>query len=363
MHTGATFSLKVSRLSCGAMLAVMLIHSSDIVVGVDVVTWETVLLHFVGSSLTSWAVPYFFVVSGFFFWKSRDIWSNGLVAWKMTLRKKARTLLVPYLFWCIIGAVCVLPLIVWSNHVAGRGLFERTFIQSGTIWGSIVDCFGLDVTPRGNVPLWYVRALLSIFILSPLFVFVIRRMKWGGFCLACACAFVSPFLSIPFVTYQVRGLGYFYFGMMLSEYAWVKGHVPKKAVAVSGILVLLLFVDDLIWHKCTVFLPVALMSFIWGFYDFIPRFHKESTLPMWMRWTFWVYCLHILPTGYLLAIGRALFGKTNRIAVLLMFIIPLLVLSFSLVIGMCVNRFFPKVFGLLTGGRGCNSPERKVYKC
>ena len=173
MYTDTTFSLKVSRLSFFAMLAVMFIHSSDIIGGGDVVTRETVLLHFVGSSLTSWAVPFFFVVSGFFFWRSRDRWGNGLVAWKMTLLKKARTLLVPYLFWCAIGAVCVLPLVVCSNHVAGRALFERTFIRSGTLSGSLIDCLGVGGVPIGNVPLWYVRALLSIFVLSPLFVFLI----------------------------------------------------------------------------------------------------------------------------------------------------------------------------------------------
>lgn len=272
MYTDTTFSLKVSRLSFCAMLAVMFIHSSDIIGGGDVCTWETVLLHFVGSSLTSWAVPFFFVVSGFFFWKSRDRWSNGMVAWKTTLMKKARTLLVPYLFWCAIGAVCVLPLVVWSNHVAGRALFERTFITSGTLSGSLIDCLGIDGVPIGNVPLWYVRALLSIFFLSPLFVFLIRRIKWIGFGLACACVFVNPYLSIPFVTDQMRGLGYFYFGMMLAECEWIKNHVSKKILVISGIGVLFLVVDDLLWHKCTVFLPIALMIFLWGLYDLF--FHR-----------------------------------------------------------------------------------------
>ncbi len=353
MYTDLRFSLKISVLSFCAMLAVMFIHSSDIVGGGDIVTWETVLLHFMGSSLTSWAVPFFFVVSGFFFWRTGELWRNGLGAWKTTLRKKMRTLVVPYLMWCIIGAVSVLPLVLWSNHIAGRSLFERTFIQSGTFGRSLIDLFGIEFVPIGNVPLWYVRTLISIFIFSPLFIFMIRRIKWIGFCLACVCAFASPFLSIPFVTYQSRGLGYFYFGMMLAECTWVKNHVPKSTVVVSGIIVLLLLVDDLTWRKCAAILPAALMTFLWGLYDHFPRVQRDFTLPWWMRQTFWVYCLHMIPTGYLLAMGRFFLEKSNRVAVLLMFIIPPMALLLSLVMGACVNRFSSTVFLLLTGGRGC----------
>ena len=352
------FSQKASFLSFGAILAVMFIHSSDIVPEFAL-TWKGALIHFVGTSLTSWAVPFFFTVSGYFFWIKRGDWSDVCGAWKKVLSKKIRTLGVPYLLWCVIGALCISPLIMYSNHVTGRPLVERSIFGANSLIGTLCACFGIDGTPIGNVPLWYVRALISIFLMAPLFVFVIKRMKWVGLLLACTCVFIRPFYEVPFITYQVRGLGYFYFGMMLSDCDCIRKPVSVRNVLLGAVVVLVLLIDDMTMRICTVFLPVALMFLLWGCYDVFSWPRNVAEVPWSVRQTFWIYCLHMIPTGYLLAIGRLCLGKTDVAAVLFMFVIPPIALLFSLLCGFVINKYCPVAYCALTGGRGTKYSEKK----
>lgn len=333
-------------LSFLAMLSVMFIHSSA--AGTDNYTFfENAILHFFGTSLTSWAVPFFFCVSGYFFWYRK------VVDWKEMFKKKFRTLLVPYLIWALIGTLLALPLVIFNNYVSGRVLLERTVFESGSVIRGIVECFGLDGHPRGNVPLWYVRSLISIFILAPVLVLVIRRMKWIGFCVAIFLMWVIPFKSIPYLINQARGLGYFYLGMMLSECDLSRMKVSWKWVGFSGLFLIILFVDDMKTHIFTPLLPLVLGGFIWACYDVFVGERCCPHVPWAVRQTFWVYCFHMIPMSYLLAAGRYCLGKGGAVAVLMMFTVPVLVFPISILVALGVRKFTPRGFQVLTGGRGC----------
>ena len=62
------------------------------------------------SLLTEIAVPYFFIISGFFFFRISYYEKNNY--FKM-LKKKAKTLLIPFIFWNIVGGgycACIIGL-------------------------------------------------------------------------------------------------------------------------------------------------------------------------------------------------------------------------------------------------------------
>lgn len=65
------------------------------------------------------AVPTFFMVSGYFFFTNLYKWDNG-VYWTK-IKKRARTLLLPYILWIIIGIT--LPYIVSLIMHMGGGKF------------------------------------------------------------------------------------------------------------------------------------------------------------------------------------------------------------------------------------------------
>lgn len=88
-----TASEKSRVLSCLAMVAVVIGHSRP----------ETLMGRVVGR-FTLFAVPLFFTVSGFYFIKSLEKYDRMVL-----IKKKVKTLLVPYLCWCLLGWMVFRP--------------------------------------------------------------------------------------------------------------------------------------------------------------------------------------------------------------------------------------------------------------
>lgn len=71
----------------------------------DPANWVAAIELFI-SKMTEMAVPYFFIISGYFFFKRNYYsWDN----YKDMIIKKTRTLLVPYICWVIIGHIIMVP--------------------------------------------------------------------------------------------------------------------------------------------------------------------------------------------------------------------------------------------------------------
>ena len=103
--------------------------------------------------LTLWSVPWFFMVSGYFFFLSLQKYRPLELS-----KKKIQSLVLPYVLWCILG---------WC--------FWQPEFPSG-VGRAMCSLFGLQATifPAGNWPLWYTRALL-IFMMSGIVVYAMFR--------------------------------------------------------------------------------------------------------------------------------------------------------------------------------------------
>lgn len=131
-------SIKIRIISFIAIIAVVGWHSEC---GSSVEQW-------VIPWFTTWSVPWFFIVSGFFYIKTMES-----VSPIQFLYKKAKTLIVPYLIWCLAGwCMWQPPHTEWS--LAVFGLSRSTF-------------------PSGNLPMWYIRALI-IFMTAGLIIYSVR---------------------------------------------------------------------------------------------------------------------------------------------------------------------------------------------
>ena len=137
-------STKIRTISMVAMLAVVAWHSEC---GASVEKW-------VIPWFTTWSVPWFFLVSGFFFVKTADKMGR-----ESFLRKKFKSLLIPYTFWCVVGWC------LWQPSLSGCG---------GELLGLSSAIF-----PRGNWPLWYVRALIIFMLISILIYPLCMRLRRG----------------------------------------------------------------------------------------------------------------------------------------------------------------------------------------
>ena len=103
------------------------------------------------------AVPLFFVISGYFFVNSYEKYG-----WGQLLRRKIRTLYVPMVIWTTLALIILLPIRLYS----------------GNDIPDFISFIGIPLMMTEHcrsVHFWYVRALLVLFCLGPLLYAVVRR--------------------------------------------------------------------------------------------------------------------------------------------------------------------------------------------
>lgn len=146
-------SRKLRIISFIATIGVVIIHTNHLerLVGTPFAWWVGNIIGY----LNRWAVPYFFVISGFFFERAFQ-GQKILPYWGSFLQKKKYALFVPYLLWGIVYGLPVMSALqvgvalqhgaedVWAKTVTGyvgalghllfgRSIFAK-FILQGISW-------------------------------------------------------------------------------------------------------------------------------------------------------------------------------------------------------------------------------------
>ncbi len=158
------------------MLLVVYIHTTlaaTVVAGADVTTYgqfpiHDALHHLVSEIVGGLAVPTYFLISGFlFFWKEQTFTAS---IYKAKLKSRCRTLLVPYIFWSL---VWLLVLLVAQTLFPAMLSGKNALIVDYT-WQDWID---VCLANNAMNPLWFVRDLFLLFVLSPLVYVCIKYLK------------------------------------------------------------------------------------------------------------------------------------------------------------------------------------------
>ena len=160
----------ISQLRLPLMLLVMLAHSySAVRTGYTLWGdgWETyeVLKLAVSQTLAKVAMPTFFVMSGYLFFADVTTWDMQTYGRK--IKRRAKTLLLPYLLWNALMALKVktfslnLFWVYW--HEAGRQ----------------TDWLGNEqlLTAPADMPLWFLRDLMVVSLLTPIIYIGVRKCR------------------------------------------------------------------------------------------------------------------------------------------------------------------------------------------
>ncbi len=149
-------------------------HASDFSL-LDVLRW------WCSGALPTFAVPLFFCISGFLFFRGSSAtalptWENYRTKW----RRRVSTLLVPYLVWNVLRF-----LLYWGRH--DWDSFPLRWQRAGgwnIFWGShdigrdVVGALGIPLghlTAPIDVPLWFVRDLMVMVLFAPFLALWMRR--------------------------------------------------------------------------------------------------------------------------------------------------------------------------------------------
>ena len=303
------------------------------------------------------AVPFFFLVSGYLL----ALHAGEPGWWKSALRKRVRTLLVPYLIWSVAFA---LVLFAASAIKELPALPDRAFV---TEWLTAKKglVFGLDVTDVPLlVPLWYVRTLAILAIASPLILGILGRCGKSAlyFLFAVSLLFsfaveyrpeiiFDPVIKAFRQTLHPESVFYFSLGLWLQTTSRRSDRIGLRrsplvlsvsaslAVALLVLRVILIFSDRPYLVPYAVVVPFVLIAF----WESVPDTPWPAGLT---SLSFPIYILHyfVLHAADVLLAGRG--DNVLRIVV-----VYLLAVLLSAACALALRRFAPRFAAVAFGGR------------
>ena len=299
------------------------------------------------SALTSVAVPLFYTISGFLFFKG--ITSTGQCLYK--IRKRVRTLLVPYLIWNIFF---VLWFVVLTEIPHVSKYINSDILSNYSIQNPLNTLCNLFIKPAG-FHLWFLRDLLLFVFLTPLLYVLINKTKW------------LPFFIILLTTGGVTifWLSSFTLGSTLALCCKDGLNiVTNKRIIKTAIVFFFIYsissgfgvfsVEHTIVKNYISQLSVLVfMVAIWGGYDIIVE--KDHMPKNWLvfafNYSFFIYLFHEPAFNIIKKMGLIIFGVGNVQLVVLYLVNPLIMVGIAVGVGYIIKRIMPKVYNVLTGER------------
>ena len=296
------------------------------------------------------AVCWFFVFSGYFFFKSlkqgdfsfRWLWGR----WE----KRIWSLVLPYLMWNLI-LVAVTLIKTWSFCKVGLG--DDGGIEYIRESGPLFWFW----TGPVNFPLWYMRDLICMSLVAPLIYWVFSRFKYPGL-VALILIYASP-LNPSLPGFSMRAIAFFGIGAWMGIWKVNLLEVCRKArkacwVLAPALLVLSTCFNASSYHEwfLRLFYPFG-MIFMMNLIDRICSSAKaESWLVKMSETVFFIYVTHeIFILGWTKGAWLRLLGDSVLAQSLRYVLVPVTVLGVCIGLYYLIRKIAPRTLGVLLGGR------------
>lgn len=297
----------------------------------------------IGSYLFCYAcVPMFFLFSGYYtFYRSRDWWSREV--YFSELKKRLRTLGLPYILWCSISATLALGL----DYMKGEAVLPTSFSEGLGRLGEVY------LWGPANLPLWYVRDLVIVLLFAPVLDWVSRRAPW----------LILPLFAIhvaglwPTAIPSSKAVIYILAGALMGQRHLDMVSLAEKGKAViyplfALVTLTLPFMPINAWHEpvMALYVPLAMLTFfcLGGYiYDKKPRL--QAQLLALEKYVFFTYVAH--EVLILQAIRGFLYKRGWLETVPGYFLCGGLILGSCIIVYRLLYRFVPRLLDFSLGGR------------
>lgn len=310
--------------------------------------------HWIADGISDIAVPFFFIASGFFL--VGHVNQSGW--WKRAVCSRFWTLMVPFLLLNVLW----LPVFygchyigVWFSHADHSNPLMSLSLRNVLIFLSPIP---LLQSPAIG-PTWYIRVLFWLVVLSPMFVWGVRKSK------LCAYSFVAFIWCVWLLigrigltlgnSYDLRCIFYLVLGMSLRIWGLPFRHdviIGRKIGAFLLVIGFSFFVINRL--QLVSGLPLAaahkfgVLLMIGGVWSLVP---KSRWPDLFAKNTFPLYVLHgalIVVIGYVYKV----FHLTEIFRSSAMFVVCVIAYTVaSCLIATYIKEHFPRVAKLVFGGR------------
>lgn len=329
-------------------------------------TFTAFIEYLLANGLLRFRIPMLFMVSGFLF-----ALHDGRNSHFQRVRRRVRTLLVPYVFWSGFTLLLVLALEqipFWREIIASTQLLridETRFFLSEHTFPEILARLTV-ATPAYQ--LWFLRSLFIYNVLFPLLRRVVTHKTGSRIFFGFAVLFWVMPMNILFI--EGEGLLFFSLGIWIQKKGFdLDVRVPwmplsgwfgvfagisviKTVLAFQGRPLLGPWLEPalLLSHKAVVF---AGLVFAW--------YSSTALAKRCMQWkwfsglsdfSFVIYAAHAPFVAFAIEALLKLGGGHPAIRLAGFFLLPLALVAASIALGWGLRRFLPGLYSLMTGGRG-----------
>lgn len=304
-------------------------------------------------------VPLFFIISGFLFFRNG---TSDRTTYISQLRKRVPTVLVPYLLWNILALIWYV--MVSRGAIAAKIPTDNIFkFLQYVFWdqlGAPCPFYYEPPTTPVDYPLWYLRDLIVMSIISPLFYVLLKGRKGIqilGALLVCFAAGIGPHIS------GLEPVAIVFFGF--GAYSGIHGLDPVEAcgrptvfraaaatavwtaLCVASVSGPTAFIRERcigLGILCGVYALTCWASYMTDRHARIPALLTSST--------FFVFGLHSLVIGpWRSILSKIIIPDTSVGMILLYFSLSATVTAFCVASYWLLRRICPPIAKALTGGR------------
>lgn len=275
-------------------ILVVLIHTTQVEANYNINAYSGMyeVLRFFQFDLSAVAVPMFFVISGFLFFRN---YSHARYFTK--LKDRIKTLFVPYILWN--------TLYLFYNIITTK-LLGNYFVGRKQYYISLQNIFTSIFLYKGNEHFWFVFDLIVFTIISPILYEMIKKKTSGAIAILGLIILQHFGVGYEGIFFRSDAIVFFVFGGFVGIHAMKlmiekrgKVHITLALFLQIGIWVLLYMEEMQYIHILPEIMTIILLldcCIFWVICDCFIGTIKQREM---MRDSFWIYAMHgmILPVA------------------------------------------------------------------
>ncbi len=360
-NNSALFSATVTVTSFILTVLVIWIHAVDPALGGGISPdgpggMLAAVQGFLGTGLGQIAVPGFFCMSGYLFF--RNCGTDSLPGREFYLgkwKKRVRTLVIPYLLWNLIYYCIYLA--------AGRAQLNLPVVLEAVL------------NYKFNPVFWYLRELILLTVLTPLIFLLLKEKRFYIWVLAAVFLAAVYYAKLPFHLVNEDAAFYYMTGAALALHAGKWEGDPRRLKRLLATCLGLFLICESIYRDAN---PTMIMYGIIGgrisgplaLYAAVglrlssgkSMLMKKSgasaegegpEIPNYMRFNFFIYAVHYLEIRFFQTVVSLLFGGSvpEAAGLVLYLLMPALCIGAAVPVGTFLKQKLPRLWSVLTGGR------------
>lgn len=295
------------------------------------------------------AVPLFFFISGFLFFKG----DFTIDSYFLKLKRRARTILLPYIIWNLLVTAMFLFLQTFmSGLTSGKNLLIAEMPVK--LWLSLFWDYhdGMPICYQ----MWFLRDLMVVMVLSPVLYWCINRFRQYFIIFLGFLWLINFWVSIPGMS--ISAFFFFTAGawFRINKINFVDTMTPfmKSATAVYILLCAAnLCLRQYEWvcyiHRFGILAGIVVAVTVSAYCITARRYKPNEFLS---ESSFFIYAYHATVLGLLSKlVVKTVVPASDMEMLAIYFISPAVTILIGLGIYSCLKRFFPKFTSLITGGR------------